>query len=318
MQVLTQLGVLHKADAHALQSLDDGADIFLGQTEIRDGIHEAAAGFFHSVIDRNAVTGIAQVVSCRETRRTGANQGNLFAGFLFGGFIEHIRMRHDVIGHHTLYAVNGNGFIRGAAVALGLAGMRTDTAGHHGQRIGLHQNAGSTFHITGTVMRHIVRNIRPGRTFCRAGRGADLHAAEYGMIAIVSANSEALTAALAHAGKCAADLTGIAVKPAADILTEVAADGGAGADDRAGHAVGRLGNGLQAVLLKQFIVFNGIEGGHCADFDRAVLFLNVGGAGNVTQSDNGIGILQKQFILQNAQQISSAGHDSSLAGMLCL
>ena len=112
LQVLTQLRFLNKPDTHVFHRLNDSADVFLRQTEIRNGIHQAAARFFHCIIHSHGIAGIAQIIGCRQTRRTCANQRNLLAVFLFRCLVEGIRMRHDIVTYHTLHAVNRNGFIR--------------------------------------------------------------------------------------------------------------------------------------------------------------------------------------------------------------
>lgn len=179
LEILAQFRIRHELDAHVFQRLDDRADIFLRQTEVRNRVHQTAARFFHRVIDRHGVTGAAQIIRRRQTRGARADERDLLARFLFRSLVEGIQMCHDVIADHALNAVDRDRLIRGAAVALRLAGMRADAAGHHRQRVRLHQDAGSALHIPGAVMRHVIRDIRTRRAFGRAGRGACLHAAEH-------------------------------------------------------------------------------------------------------------------------------------------
>ena len=187
------------------------------------------------------IAGPAQIVRGCQTGRAGTDDSGGFSGFSGGRLIEALAVFQNIIAHIALYIADGHAFIIGTAVAVFLAEMGADPAGNHGHGIYLHDNGCGRIDISFSYLFHIGGYIRACGTFCGAGGEMGLHASKNGVIAAVALGGIAGTASLAGAHKPSAGFLGIAVKPAAHILTQIAAYGSKIADQGGSHAGRCLG-----------------------------------------------------------------------------
>ena len=136
----------------------------------------------------------------------------------------------DVADRHRLVEVE--------PVAVCLAVLCTDPARDGRQRVGAQQDRDRFIQFAAAEFFHVGGDVVVDGAAGDARRGADAHAAEDRVVAILGEQRVAPSAALAQAVE---GVVGVAVIPAARFLAEVAGDGRHVANLRRGHAGRGLG-----------------------------------------------------------------------------
>ena len=125
-------------NAQLLQALDLVLDDVLGQTELRDAVHQNAAGHMQGLVNGDLVAQLGQVAGDGQAGGTSADDSHLVAvgggGNRLGMYVVAVPVRNK-----ALQTADADGFALDAADALALALMllRADTAADGGQRTGL-------------------------------------------------------------------------------------------------------------------------------------------------------------------------------------
>ena len=84
--IFADLGVADKFDAFGFHLFDAAQDdLLLVELHVRDAIHEQAAGAVGALENGDEVAGLVQLRGGAKSRRAGADDGDFFAGALFGG-----------------------------------------------------------------------------------------------------------------------------------------------------------------------------------------------------------------------------------------
>ena len=132
---------------HGLQAVHFLLHDALGQTELRDAVHQHAAGQMQSLIHGDLIAFLGQIAGAGQARRAGANHGHLVTVGL-GLFRSLGAVGVVPVGHKALQTADTHGIALLAtdAVHLALALLRTDTAADGGQGAGLMD------HLIGTLI----------------------------------------------------------------------------------------------------------------------------------------------------------------------
>ena len=142
----------------------------------------------------------------------------------------------------------------------------------------------------------VLRNVYVRRAGARAGALMDAHAAEDAVVLVLTGEGVALLAVLARTVYAPAYLVRVAVVPAPDVLTQVSAERGLRAHERAGYASRGFGYG-GIIALYRFILR---ERGEL--HIRAYLHAGTGGF-NLVQVGDGLdihqlgGVVGQDFVL---------------------
>ena len=117
-----------KIHAHLLQAVDLLLDDGLGQTELRDAVHQHTACNVQSLVNGHLVAQLCQITGGGQAGRASADDGNLMAvPFGYDGCGVHVLA--VPVGHKALQTANSHRLVLDAAgaLALALALLRADT-----------------------------------------------------------------------------------------------------------------------------------------------------------------------------------------------
>jgi len=149
-----------KIHAHLLQAVDLLLDDGLGQTELRDAVHQHTACNVQSLVNGHLVAQLCQIACSGQAGRACADDGHLMA-VPFGDDGCGVHVLAVPVGHKTLQTANGHRLVLDAAgaLALALALLRADTAADG------RQGRGAVDHLIGGLkvalgnMRDKLRNV---------------------------------------------------------------------------------------------------------------------------------------------------------------
>ena len=111
-----------------------------------------------------------------------------------GRFVEALGVVQDVVAEGALHAADEDAFVHHAAAAAGLAEVRADAGGDDGEGIDLHNPLGGLVPAVVADEGEVAGDVRRGGALEGAGRGADLHAAENGVEAVVARDGSTVAA----------------------------------------------------------------------------------------------------------------------------
>ncbi len=251
----------------------------------------------------------AQIICSRQAAGACADYRDPFAGLMLGLYIEFVRMLEYVVADGAFDTVHGNAFAVFALIAFILAGVRADARGAHRHRVYTHDDARSLVPVAEAYLLHVCGDIRSRGALRRAWRCMHLHAAENGMITVLAVYRKAGIAALACAVHAPADLMRVTVVPAANILTNVSADGSEISDKRSRDRMCGLGKSLG----------HGIGAGYVAELCQglyghpSVCLLYARSIGNTLYIHDSVGMLGEYGMLIYVYKIGAARHRVGIA-----
>ena len=169
-EIAAQLHIGQDLDAHVLDHADLAGDDFAGQPIGRDRLHQHAAGPRFGLVDLGLVAQPGEEVGARQSRRPGADDGDLAARVL--RVLADLRQldRDFLIDHEPLDAADRHRLVQRRAAALVLAGVEAHARADRGERIAF---AMQPQRLRTAVLRHqrdVAGNIHVGRTGARARR----------------------------------------------------------------------------------------------------------------------------------------------------
>ena len=106
--ILAHFRIVLKLYSHSRYGRHQVADIMLGQTVFRYSVHEDAAGFLHLLINRDLMSGLAQIICGCQACGACSHDTNLLTGLPAGSRIESGCMFQNVISQSALYGVDAD------------------------------------------------------------------------------------------------------------------------------------------------------------------------------------------------------------------